>query len=190
MGAIPSAVPCHAQRLGDVASADYTLLARTSGGSYTIQAVYTDPLDFTTSTGTNTLVVAPAATTITPSSAAATYNATAGEGITLSADVSSPAGSQRGAVTFQILDSSSNLVGQDVVNVANGVASEQLLLTAGTAMGTYTIKAVYNGTASFAASLPATSTLTIGAAARPRPRQQRVGQLQPGRRDGQPHRHA
>ena len=163
-GGNPVGSPVSANVSGDAASANYTLLALTSGGTYTIQAVYTDPLDFTTSTGTSTLVVAPAATTVTPSSATGTYNATAGEGITLAADVSSPGGTVgEGAVTFQILDSSSNLVGQDVVNVVSGVASGNYYVTAGTAIGTYTIKAVYNGTASFAASLPATSTLTIGA---------------------------
>ena len=77
------------------------------GGSYTIQAVYTDPLDFKTSTGTNTLIVAAAATTITPSNASTNFSATTGEGITLSANVSSAAGTiNQGAVTFTILNSS------------------------------------------------------------------------------------
>ena len=161
-GGNPVGSPVHANVTGDVANATYTLLAGTSGGSYTIQAVYTDPIDFTTSTGTNTLTVAGAATTITASDASATFDATAGEGITLSANVSSTAGTiNQGAVTFKILDSSSNLVASTDVTVANGVASRNYILPAGTGVGTYTIQATYDGTPSFAASLPANSTLTI-----------------------------
>ncbi len=161
-GGNPVGSPVHANVTGDVANATYTLLAGTSGGSYTIQAVYTDPIDFTTSTGTNTLTVAGAATTITASDASATFDATTGEGITLSANVSSTAGTiNQGAVTFKILDSSSNVVASTVVNVANGVASSNYLLPAGTGVGTYTIQATYDGTPSFATSLPTNNTLTI-----------------------------
>ncbi len=164
-GGNPVGSPVSGNVSGDVANATYTLLAKTPGGSYTIQAVYTDPINFTTSTGTNTLTVAAAATTVIPSSASGTFNSTAGEGISLAADVNSTAGTvTAGSVTFDVLDASSNLVAQDVVSVANGIASGNYLLPAGTAVGTYTIKAVYNGTPSFATSLPATSTLSIGAA--------------------------
>ena len=149
--------------VNDAASASYTLLAGTTGGSYIIQAVYTDPLEFTTSTGTNTLTLNAAATTITPSDAAASFNTVTGEGITLSANADSPAGTiNEGAVTFTILDSSSKeVVSPIVVNVSNGVASRNYVLPAGTPVGSYTIETVYDGTFSYAASNPSDSTLTI-----------------------------
>jgi hypothetical protein len=148
---------------GNQAKATYDLLAGTAGGSYTIQAVYSDPSDFQTSTGTNTLIVSAASTTITPSNASANFNTVTGEGMTLSANVTSPAGPiNQGAVTFNILNSSSTaIVPPIVVKVVNGLASENYVLPAGTSVGTYTITSVYDGTASFAGSLPATSTLTI-----------------------------
>src|SRR5262249_33687280 len=64
--------PVIANVKGDAASGTYMLLKNTAGGAYTIQAVYSDPVNFTTSTGTNTLTVAAAATTITSSNAATT----------------------------------------------------------------------------------------------------------------------
>ncbi len=148
------------------ASASYDLLADTAGGNYTIQAVYTDPADFTTSTGTNTLTVSGAATTVTPSSATATFSSATGEGTTLTADVTSAAGTiNQGAVTFTIVNSSgTDVVPPITVNVLTGVASENYLLPANTGAGTYTIEAVYDGTPSYSASLPVNSTLTISAA--------------------------
>ena len=84
--------------------------------------------------------------------------------------MSSTAGTiNEGAVSFRILDGSSNLVGSTAVNVLNGVASSNYILPAGTAAGTDTIQATYDGTPSFAASLPVNSTLTI-AGDTPRPR--------------------
>ena len=146
----------------DAAAGNYTLLAGTPGGSYTIQAVYTDPVDFTTSTNTNTLTVSAAPTTITPSNATTTYNATTGEGITLSANVSSSGGTpNEGSVTFKILNGTTQLVSPINVNVANGLASTNYVLPAGTAVGSYTIQAVYGGTASYAPSNPVDSTLTV-----------------------------
>ncbi len=147
---------------GDAASATYTLPAGTAGGDYTIQAVYTDPADYTTSTGTNLLAILAASTTIAPSGASGSYSATSGEAITLSADVSSTAGTvNQGAVTFKVFDSSSNLIASTVVSVAYGVASGSYVLPAGTAVGTYTIQAAYNGTASFAPSPSEDGTLTV-----------------------------
>ena len=158
-GGNPVGSPVSANVVNDAASATYTLLAGTAGGSYTIQAVYSDPLDFKTSTGTNTLTVSAASTTITPSNASTNFSTVTGEGITLSANVNSAAGTiNQGAVTFTILNSSSaDVVPPIVVSVANGVASTNYLLPAGTSVGSYTIEAVYDGTASFAASLPSTA---------------------------------
>jgi hypothetical protein len=162
-GGNPVGSPVTANVSNNTAAANYTLLTGTPGGSYTIQAVYTDPVDFVTSTGTNTLTVSAAATTVTPSSASTTYSGLVGEGITLSANVSSPAGTiNQGTVAFTILNAQGKQIVPTVyVNVANGLASGNYVLPAGTAVGSYTIQAVYDGTSSFANSLPATSTLTI-----------------------------
>ena len=108
---------------GDTASASYDLLAGTPGGTYTIQAVYTDPVDFKTSTGFNQLTVNPAATTVAVSGSSATFSEISGEGTTLSANVSSSAGtSNEGSVTFTILNGSTQIAGPFVMSVANGVA--------------------------------------------------------------------
>ncbi len=150
----------------DAASATYTLLAGTAGGAYTIQAAYSDPIDFSASTGTNSLTLSAASTTIVPSDSTATYSATTSEGITLSANVTSSAGTiNQGSVTFTILNSAgAQVVPPIVVSVLNGVASSNYSLPAGTGVGTLTIEAVYDGTASYAASLSANSTLTISGA--------------------------
>ncbi len=162
----PVGSPLSSSVVNDAASATYDLLAGTPGGDYTIEAVYTDPDDFTTSTGTNTLTVTAAPTTITPLNATATFSTATGEGTFLAADVtSSTAGTvDVGAVTFTILNSSTEVVPPFSVDVENGIASENYILPAGTAVGSYTIEAVYDGTSTFAESLPSSSTLTISAA--------------------------
>ncbi len=152
---------------GNSASASYTLLAGTAGGIYTIQAVYTDPLDFTTSTGRSQLTVSAASTTAVPAGGTTTFTEVSGEGISLSANVSSPAGSvNAGSVTFTVLNgSATQIAGPFVMSITNGAAGGNAFLPASTPVGSYVIQAVYDGTSSFAASLPARSTLTVIAAA-------------------------
>jgi hypothetical protein len=149
------------------ASTDYTFPKSAAGGSYTIQAIYTDPSDFKTSTGTNTLAVSAAPTTVAPSGGSATFNEISGEGVTLAANVNSHAGTiNEGSVSFTIVDASSNkIAGPFVYSVASGTANGNASLPADTSVGPYFINAVYNGTPSFATSLPATSNLTVSAAA-------------------------
>ena len=148
------------------ASTDYTFPKGTAGGSYTIQAVYTDPDDFKTSTDTKQLTVSAASTTVTPSGGNTSFNELGGEGIALSATVSSPAGTpNEGSVSFIVKNGSGvQIAGPIVVSVLSGNATENASLPAGTPVGTYVIQAVYTGTASFATSLPATSSLTVTAA--------------------------
>ncbi len=165
-GGNPVGASVSANVVANKASTTYDLLSGTSGGIYTIQAVYTDPIDFSQSLGTNQLTVSAASTAITSSGASTAFNEIAGEGIALSANVSSPAGTvSQGGVTFKVLNSSSQVVLSTVVNVSSGVASGNALLPAGTPVGSYVIQASYNGTASYAASLPSSSALTITAAA-------------------------
>ena len=149
------------------AMATYDLLAGTAGGTYTIQAVYTDPADYSTSTGTNVLTVSAASTSVTPADASTTYNGIASEGYSLSAAVDSTTGTvNQGSVTFQILTGSGTKIGSPItVNVSDGIASQNATLPAATPPGSYVIDAVFNGTPSYAASLLASSTLTVTGAA-------------------------
>ena len=150
---------------GNAGSTSYKLLKGTAGGTYIIQAVYTDPVNFKTSTGTNTLTVIAAPTTVSVSAASASYNGISGEGTSLFANVNSTAGTiNEGSVSFTVFSGSTKIAGPFVMSVSNGVASGNAFLPAGTATGTYVISAVYNGTASFASSLPATGNLTISPA--------------------------
>ena len=162
-GGNPVGSPVTANVVNDAASANYDLLANTAGGSYTIQAVYSDPFDFATSTGTNTLSVAAASTSVTPADAATSFNAAAGEPVSLSANVSSAAGTiNQGSVTFEVLNGSGTEIGSPIsAPVVNGVASTNSTLPAGTPVGLDTIQAVFNGTASFATSGPSDSNLAI-----------------------------
>ena len=148
----------------NVASTSYKLLKGTPGGSYTIQAVYSDPDSFKTSTGTNQLSVTAAATNIAVSATSA-FSGITGEGTMLSASVSSSAGTiNEGSVTFTVFNGSTQIAGPFTLSVSNGLAGGNVFLPAGTLIGSYTLSAVFNGTASFAASLPNTSTLTVSAA--------------------------
>ena len=165
-GGTPVGASVSGNVVGNAANATYTLLKLTPGGVYTIQAVYTDPDDFTTSTGIGQLTVSAATTTVTPAAAATEFSASSGEGFSLSANVSSPAGTiNEGAVTFTILDGSGKQVGSPIIlSVLAGVASGNSSLPAKTPVGSYTIQAVYDGTASFATSLVSNSNLTVSAA--------------------------
>src|SRR5262249_41324070 len=88
----------------------------------------------------------------------------ASQSVTVSATVSSPGGAvNEGTETFTVL-SGTNPVGTPVtVNVTNGAASSSYTVPAGQAPGTYTLKALYNGTGNFASSLDTSHTLLIGA---------------------------
>jgi hypothetical protein len=150
--------PVSANVAGGAASVTYTLPAGTSSGSYTIQAVFSDPVDFATSTGTNTLAVAAAATTTKGSDAAAP----AGQSATLTATVTSPAGTvNTGTVTFTVLSGTTTIGTPQVANVTNGSASASYSVPANTAIGTYTIQAVYGATSDFAASADSTHSLGV-----------------------------
>src|SRR5262249_47557854 len=97
--------------------------------------------------------------------ASATFS-TGGQNVSLSATVTSSAGTvNEGTETFTIL-SGTTVIGTPVtVSVTAGAASASYALPPGTAGGSYTIQAVYNGTNSFAASSDNTHLLTVSAAA-------------------------
>jgi hypothetical protein len=150
--------PVSANVAGGAASATGTLPAGSPGGSYTIQVVFTDPVDFATSTGTNTLTVRAAATTIAASDGAAP----AGQSASLTATVTSPAGTvNTGTVTFTVLSGATTIGTPQVANVTNGSASASYPVPANTAIGIYTIRADYAATPDFAASSDRTHSLDV-----------------------------
>jgi Bacterial Ig-like domain (group 3) len=148
------------------ASASYTLPAGTTGGSYTIQAVYNGTANFLTFTdSTHHLTVSAAASATAAAAASATFN-TAAETVALSATVTSAAGTvNEGTETFTILNGTTVIGTAVTVNVVSGVASGNYTLPAGIASGSYTIQAVYNSTVNFLAFTDNTHHLTVSAAA-------------------------
>jgi Bacterial Ig-like domain (group 3) len=149
------------------AGGNYTLPASIAGGSYTIQAVYNGTADFLAFTdNTHHLTVNAAASTTTAANATAVYNSAA-QTVALSATISSAAGIvNEGAETFTIL-SGATVVGSPItVSVINGAAHASYTLPAGVSLGSYTIRAVYNGDANYLASTDASHTLTVSAAVR------------------------
>jgi hypothetical protein len=165
-GGNPVGTPVLVKVAAGVATASYTLPAGTPGGSYTVQADYSDPSgNFLGTTGSASLTVAAAATTAVGSDQQTIYNASAGEPIVLGANVSSPAGTiNEGTITFTILDGRTQVMAPVVLAVTGGVASGTALLPAGTAAKTYDLQAVYNGTTNYAPSLQVDNVLTVSSA--------------------------
>ena len=94
-------------------------------------------------------MISAAATATAAANASATFNV-GNQNVTLNATITSPAGEvNEGTETFSILYGTT-VIGMPVtVNVSAGAAATVYVLPAGTAAGTYTIQAVYNGTANF-----------------------------------------
>ncbi len=149
------------------ASAVFVLPAGTAVGTYSIQATYNGAGDFASSNDSaHSLNVGAAATTITVANAPATFSANA-QNVTLSATVTSAAGTvNSGTVSFTVFNSGTP-VGNPVTSgtVTNGVATATYSLPAGTAAGSYSISASYTGGGNFAASSDSTHSLAIGPAA-------------------------
>ena len=144
------------------ASANYVLPAATPTGTYTIQAIYNGSVDFLGSTDTSHSLTVSQATTSTAAASTSTTFSTASQTVALSATVTSAAGTvDLGTETFTIL-SGAKVIGSAVtVDVGNGTASASYVLLGATAPGTYTIQAVYNGTALFLGSTDTSHSLTV-----------------------------
>lgn len=147
------------------ASATYTLPGGTGAGTYTIVANYTGAGGFNSSSdNTHTLTVNAASTTTAAQNATATFSSGT-QNVSLSATVTSAAGTvNAGTVTFTVLNGATP-VGTATTSgtVTSGNASVNYSLPAGTAIGTYTIQAVYNGSTNFNGSSDNTHTLSISA---------------------------
>jgi len=151
---------------GGAASVSYSLPAGTAVGTYTIQAVYNPGPDFEgSSDSTHTLTVSSASSTTVGSTASTSFS-TSAQSVTLTAVVTSPAGTvNQGTVTFTV-EQGADVIGASVTSgtVSGGTASVSYSLPAGTAPGAYTIQTVYNGATEFAGSSDSTHTLTIAGA--------------------------
>jgi hypothetical protein len=148
------------------ASTSYTLPAGLSGGVYTIKAVYGGGTDFKTSTDTtHTLTVNPAATTTAAANVTTTFSSSA-HAVTLTATVTSTAGTVgEGSEAFTILNGTQVIGTATTGNLAGGKVSVSYTIPASTPVGSYSIKAVYNGTTEFLTATDTSHVLTIGAAA-------------------------
>ena len=154
--------PIAANVIGGTASTNYLLPASTAVGNYTIEAVFNGASNFLTSTDTShTLTIFSVASTTAAQNVSADYSA-AGQAVSLVASVASPAGTvNEGTVTFTILNGTTVIGTQTTVNVSSGVANASYNLASTATPATYTIKAVYNGTANIGGSNDSSHTLTL-----------------------------
>jgi hypothetical protein len=126
-----------------------------------IVATFPGTLQNKSSQATGDLVVSQSSTTTTAASATATHSAS-NQNVALSATVTSPGGTVgEGTETFTLLQGTTVIGTAVTVNVSAGAAAATYVLPGGTAAGTYTIKAVYNGTANFATSTDTSHSLTV-----------------------------
>jgi hypothetical protein len=148
--------------VGGAASAGYPLPGGTSGGTYTIQAVYNANSSYAgSSDSSQSLTVSPAATTTAAANASVAYSGNE-QSVPLGATVSSAAGVvSEGTETFTILSGTTPVGTPVAVSVVAGTASASYPLPAGTPVGTYTIQAVYNSTPDFVGSSDTSHTLTV-----------------------------
>ena len=148
---------------GGSASATFALPANSAAGTYTITAVYNAAGGFATSSdNTHTLTVNTTATTTTAANSSVSFSSTS-QNVTLSASVTSTGGTVSvGTVTFTILQGATT-IGTPVTSgtVSSGSANATYVLPASTAVGTYTINAVYNAAGGFTTSSDHAHTLTI-----------------------------
>jgi hypothetical protein len=134
-----------------------------TGGTY--------PLTITASNGispdaSQTFTLTVQEPTTTSASSVSTSFSSSSQTVTLNATVTSPAGAvNEGTVTFTVREGAT-VIGAPVTSgtVSSGAASVSYSLPAGTAVGTYTIDAVYNPGPDFEGSSDSTQTLTVSAA--------------------------
>ena len=157
--------PVTSNVVNGVANAAIRTAGSTPGGIYTIQVVYSGTSSLLGSTdSSHSLTINNASTNTAAVSATTTFSVSA-QTVALSATVTSSIGIvSQGLETFTIL-SGNTVIGTPVsVNVTAGAASAGYVLPGGTTAGTYTIQAVYDGTADYGSSMDSSQTLTVNAA--------------------------
>jgi hypothetical protein len=161
-GATVLGTPVTVNVASGAASTSYTLPAGTPGGAYTIQAVYSGTANFLGFTDTSHVLTVNAATATTSAVAASATFSASSQSVSLSATVTSAAGTvNEGTETFTLLNGTTVIGTPVTVNVTRGSASATYTLPAGTPGGTYTIKAVYNGTSNFKTITDTSHSLTV-----------------------------
>ena len=144
------------------ADGSYSLLAGTSGGTYTVNVAFNGSTDYTASGSSTLSLLVKAAPTTIAAGIVATGFSTSAQSIGLQATVASPDGTvSQGAVTFTLF-SGSTVIGTPVtVNVIGGNAAATYSLPPGTVAGSYQIAALYAGTVDFAVAGDNTRLLTV-----------------------------
>ena len=166
-GATPIGTPLTSGTVSNgIATVSYSLPAGTPAKTYTVIASFAATANFNSSSdNTHTLTVNPASTTTAATPTIIAFSQVA-QNVNLNATVTSAAGVlNEGTVTF-LLKSGNTTIGSSVSSstVANGAASADYSVPAGTAVGSYTIQVTYNGTTSFLVSSDSTQNLTISKA--------------------------
>jgi hypothetical protein len=147
-GTTPIGNPVQATVSNGAASANVTLPAGQAAGSYTVAVRYSDSLgNFTDSSDNNaTLTIAPANVTVAANNVSAFYSPNT-QTVTLRANLANTSfpnnAVSEGAVTFTVA-SGSQTIGSVQGTVSSGVASANISLPAGLALGNYTITVHYN----------------------------------------------
>ena len=132
------------------------------GANYVLAV--TDPADLLDNFDPNESVLALPTTSTAAANISATFSTTS-QTIPLTAAVTGAAGTvDEGKETFSILSGTTVIGSAVTVDVGNGTASASYVLPAGTATGTYTVHAVYNGTSDFLGSTDTGHSLTVSPA--------------------------
>ena len=138
-----------------------TATAASATGTYVITASGALDPDYTISYVGGTLTVSPATTITTAANVSAPFSNFV-QVVDLSAIVTSPVGVVgTGTETFSIVEGTTTIGSPVTVPVSAGSASASYELPAGTSVGTYTIRAEYNGTADLATSIDNSHSLTV-----------------------------
>ncbi len=156
--------PVTAAVVAGALTADYLLPAGLAAGTYTIKAEYNGTPDFGGSTDTDHILTIAAAATATAAADVSVPFRSVDRSISLDVAVSSPAGTvNEGTATVTLLDGTLAIGSPVTVAVANGAATVDYILPAGTPTGAYTIQVAYNGTSNFEDSTDNAHHLTINA---------------------------
>ena len=141
-------------------------LTITGAGTIVVRASQAGTANYNAATPVDVnIVVAQASTIADPDPNTVGFSA-GPQTVTLRADITSSGPTvNEGSATFTVRTGGGSVVGSAVVgSVVNGVATVGYSLPAGLTAGTYTIEVAFGGTANFAASSTATSTLNVSAA--------------------------
>ena len=160
----PLPVPVDAK---GVASGNYVLPAATGIGSYTVQAAFTGTANFAPFTDASQTIHVSSPTVTKSLSASTSYDATAAQTLTFTANLTSDSGDEVniGSVTFTVVDASNNPVGATASGpVVHGVVTAIYTLPANIGAGSYKIHSHYVDPPDFLNSDDNTQSLQVAPA--------------------------